>query len=63
MGVRKDYHIQSLLHDEDIQSRWIEANGKPPTDQDLEELVNEFNSVQMKVSNFGILILNISTHH
>ena len=47
MGLRKDIHIQKLTQDPVIAARWETIKGKPPTQDDVDEMFKEFVPAQL----------------
>ena len=47
MGLRKDIHIQKLTQVPEIAARWEAIKGKPPTQDDVDEMFAEFVPAQL----------------
>ncbi|XP_038078159.1 phosphonoacetaldehyde hydrolase-like isoform X2 [Patiria miniata] len=49
MGTHKRVHIQKVLELSSVRSRWAESHGKPPTDDDVERMYQNFVPLQCEV--------------
>lgn len=47
MGLRKDLHIEALTKLEDINTRWNEQYGRPPNNDDVDNMFREFVPMQL----------------
>lgn len=48
MGLRKDLHIGEILQDRRVKTKWINVKGKEPCQQDVDEMFEQFVSMQVE---------------
>ena len=51
MGLRKDLHIKAITEIPEVKSRWKEVHGDYPTQQNIDEMFDDF--VPMQINNLG----------
>ena len=49
MGQPKDVHIAQLTQLPSVRQRWQDAHGRPPSEEDVKEMFEEFVPTQMTV--------------
>ena len=50
MGLGKRDHIKAMLSQDRLAAAWSEAKGRPHTDEDIEELYEQFTPAQVKAA-------------
>jgi phosphonoacetaldehyde hydrolase len=48
MGLRKDLHIKKILEIPEVNKRWFQIKGNNPTDNDAENIFNDFVPMQLE---------------
>nr|XP_006817997.1 PREDICTED: uncharacterized protein LOC100376424 [Saccoglossus kowalevskii] len=48
MGTHKRVHIQKVLENEGVKSRWVAHYGKPPTEADIDRMYKQFVPIQLE---------------
>jgi phosphonoacetaldehyde hydrolase len=57
MGAHKKVHIRKISQLESVRQRWQDAHGRPPTEQDVETMFQDFVPLQLQcLANYADLI-------